>query len=166
MIRSLSAALIVALPLSGLLWLSGAVPLYTALGAMAVFAFVVICAGDLLLRAAAADDMPPAAAWVLGIFATASVAWRPRAAASRRLRDQGAARPAPMRRGNDDLVRASCRDPASPRARTPATSVDRLFHSRRRDFAVRRSACRPAVHPSCGLPARHDAMSLSFFQME
>jgi hypothetical protein len=69
--RTLSATLIAALPLAGLLWLGGAVPLPVALAAMAVFAFVVLCAGFVLLRAASAEDMPPAAAWVLGVFATA-----------------------------------------------------------------------------------------------
>lgn len=69
--KTASAALAAALPLSGLLWLNGAVPLHLAAAAMIVFAFVAISAGFLLLRAAAADDMPSAAAWVLGVFATA-----------------------------------------------------------------------------------------------
>lgn len=69
------AALIVALPLAGLLWLSGAVPMHLALGATILFAFIVMSAGFLLLRAAHAADMPMPAAWVLGAFATAIVVY-------------------------------------------------------------------------------------------
>jgi hypothetical protein len=68
---TLPATLIATLPLAGLFWLSGAVTLPVALAAMAVFAFVVLCAGFVLLRAASAEDMPPAAAWVVGVAATA-----------------------------------------------------------------------------------------------
>ncbi|HXM81083.1 MAG TPA: hypothetical protein VN929_04055 [Burkholderiales bacterium] len=67
----LAATLILALPLSVLLWLSGAVSIHVALGAMTLFVFVVMSAGFLLLRAADAGEMPAPAAWVLGIFATA-----------------------------------------------------------------------------------------------
>ena len=61
----------IAPPLAWLLWLSGSVSPAAALGCMALFAFVVVSAGSLLLRAAGAGDMPAPAAWVLGIFATA-----------------------------------------------------------------------------------------------
>jgi hypothetical protein len=69
--RTVAATLIIALPLTGLLWLSGAVPIPAAFGAMTLFVLVVMLAGVLLLRAADAGDMPLAAAWVLGAFATA-----------------------------------------------------------------------------------------------
>jgi len=68
---SAAATLVVALPLSWLLWLSGAVPLYLAAAAMVLFVLIVQSAGTLLLRAAHASDMGALAAWVLGIFATA-----------------------------------------------------------------------------------------------
>ncbi|MGH8691146.1 MAG: hypothetical protein ACREUS_08970 [Burkholderiales bacterium] len=51
--------------------MSGAVTIPAAAGAMTLFVLVVMSAGFLLLRAADAADMPAAAAWVLGIFATA-----------------------------------------------------------------------------------------------
>jgi hypothetical protein len=69
--RSLAATLVIALPLAGLLWLSGAVPALAALAAMIVFVLVVVSAGLALLRAAGASDMPAAAAWVMGVLATA-----------------------------------------------------------------------------------------------
>ncbi|HJT60537.1 MAG TPA: hypothetical protein VJ797_02570 [Burkholderiales bacterium] len=69
--RPLFASLVVAPPLAGLLWMSGAVTFPAALGSMALFVFVVMSAGFLLLRAAHATDMPAPAAWVLGVFATA-----------------------------------------------------------------------------------------------
>lgn len=65
------ASLLIALPLAGLLWTSGAVSLFTAIAAMTVFVFVVMAAGSVLLRAAGAHDMPAAATWVAGVFATA-----------------------------------------------------------------------------------------------
>src|SRR5712664_3167617 len=68
---TLAATLVLAPALAGLLWLSGTVPLPVAFGAMTLFVFVVMLAGFLLLRAADAGDMPAAAAWVLGTFATA-----------------------------------------------------------------------------------------------
>jgi hypothetical protein len=68
---SAAATLVVALPLSWLFWLSGAVPLYLAAAAMVLFVLIVQSAGTLLLRAAHASDMGALAAWVLGIFATA-----------------------------------------------------------------------------------------------
>src|SRR5437588_4342162 len=72
---TLAATLVLSAPLAGLLWLSGAVALPVAFGAMTLFVFVVMTAGFLLLRAARAADMPAPAAWVLGIFATAIVVY-------------------------------------------------------------------------------------------
>jgi membrane protein CcdC involved in cytochrome C biogenesis len=69
--RTVSATLIVALPLAGLLWLSGAVSIHAAVGAMMLLVFIVLSAGFLLLRAAGCGDMPAPAAWVLGLFASA-----------------------------------------------------------------------------------------------
>lgn len=68
---TLAATAVVAVPLAVLLWLSGVVSPAAAFGAMALFVLVAMQAGSLLLRAAHADDMPVAAAWVLGLFATA-----------------------------------------------------------------------------------------------
>jgi hypothetical protein len=75
MTRIIAATLVVALPLAGMPWLSGAVPLPVALGAMTLFVCVVMWSGLLLLRAAQADDMPVPSAWVLGAFATAIVVY-------------------------------------------------------------------------------------------
>jgi hypothetical protein len=69
--RPLIASLVAVAPLAGLLWMSGAVTIPAAIGAMTLFVLVVMSAGRLLLRAAGAADMPAAAAWVLGLFATA-----------------------------------------------------------------------------------------------
>lgn len=69
--RPLAASLVTAAPLAGLFWLSGDVSLFAAVAAMALFVFVAMSAGFLLLRAANAADMPAPAAWVLGVFATA-----------------------------------------------------------------------------------------------
>jgi hypothetical protein len=68
---SAEATLVVAPPLALLFWLSGAVSPFAALAAMAIVCYVVLSAGFLLLRLAHAADMPAAAAWVLGILATA-----------------------------------------------------------------------------------------------
>lgn len=68
--RQVASTALVALPLSCLFALSGAVTIPLAIAAMAVFAFVVMYAGFLVLRAAGVADMPAAAAWVLGIFST------------------------------------------------------------------------------------------------
>lgn len=68
---ALAAMLVLAAPLAVLLWLSGAVSIHAAVGAMTLFVLVVMSAGFLLLRAADAADMPAPAAWVLGIAATA-----------------------------------------------------------------------------------------------
>jgi hypothetical protein len=51
--------------------MSGAVTVPAAAGSMALFVFVVMSAGFLLLRAVDAAEMPAPAAWVLGLFATA-----------------------------------------------------------------------------------------------
>lgn len=69
--RSLAASFIAVPPLAGLLWMSGAVSIPAAVGAMALVVFVVMSAGFLLLRAVDAADMPAPAAWVLGIWVTA-----------------------------------------------------------------------------------------------
>lgn len=69
MIRTLAGTLLAAVPLAGLLWLSGAARFLPALGAMLVLVLVVQLAGRLLLRAASAPDMPLAADWVLGVVA-------------------------------------------------------------------------------------------------
>lgn len=66
----IAAILAAAAPLAILLWLSGGVTIYAALGAMLVFAAVVLIAGALLLRLADAEDLPLAAAWVFGVFAS------------------------------------------------------------------------------------------------
>src|SRR5688572_27625207 len=73
MTTTIAGSLVVAVPLAGLLWLSGAVAMHLALCTMLLVVFVVMSAGRLLLRAAHAADMPAAAAWVLGVFATAIV---------------------------------------------------------------------------------------------
>jgi len=65
--RPLVATAILAPPLAYLFAESGGVSPYAALAAMAVLCFVVMTAGSLLLGAA---ELPSAAAWVLGIFAT------------------------------------------------------------------------------------------------
>lgn len=67
----LAGVLAAAPPLAGLLWMSGKVLLPAAVGAMALFALVVLSAGRLALRAAGAADMPAPAAWGLGIVASA-----------------------------------------------------------------------------------------------
>jgi hypothetical protein len=68
--RPLAATLLLAPPLAWLFAASGAVPFVLALAAMAVLCFVVMSTGFLLLRAAGASELPSAAAWVLGVFAT------------------------------------------------------------------------------------------------
>src|SRR5713226_3787291 len=70
--RSLIAAIFAAAaPLAILLWLSGSVTIYAALGTMLLFSSVVFTAGALLMRLADAEAMPLAGAWVLGVFASA-----------------------------------------------------------------------------------------------
>ena len=66
----ITATPIIALPLAGLLWMSGAVNLLPAVAAMVLFVLVVLFASLLLLGAADATDMPAPAAWVAGVFAT------------------------------------------------------------------------------------------------
>lgn len=69
--RTLATTLTAAVPLSALLWLSGAVPLHVAFGAVVLLAFFVTLAGSLALRALHLADLPAAAAWVAGVFASA-----------------------------------------------------------------------------------------------
>lgn len=66
----ITATPVIALPLAGLLWMSGAVNLAAAVAAMLLFVLAVFFAGLLLLRAAHASDLPAPAAWVAGAFAT------------------------------------------------------------------------------------------------
>ena len=78
--RTVATTLILAPPLSVLLWLSGAVPLHLALGSVTLFVFFVTFSGFLALRALRLADFPAGAAWVAGVFATslvvyAMVAW-------------------------------------------------------------------------------------------
>jgi hypothetical protein len=68
---TLIAAGVIAVPLAALFWLSGAVSLPAAFAATTLVAFVVMCAGFQLLRAARAADMTAPAAWVLGVAASA-----------------------------------------------------------------------------------------------
>lgn len=68
--RQVVATALVALPLSYLFSLSAAISIPLAAVAMVVLAYIVIYTGFLLLRALRISDMPVAAAWVLGIFAT------------------------------------------------------------------------------------------------
>lgn len=68
--HAVAATLVIAPALAALLWLSGEVTIAAAVATMALFVFVVMSAGFVLLRAAHATDMPASAAWVLGVFAT------------------------------------------------------------------------------------------------
>jgi hypothetical protein len=63
-------AFVVVLPLATLLWLSGAVGLLPAFGAMALATVVLMCTGRLVLRAADATELGAPAAWVAGLFVT------------------------------------------------------------------------------------------------
>src|SRR5918996_1432155 len=71
--RSLAATPVIAVPLALLFFLSGDVPALVAFAASVIVVFVVLCAGNLSLRAAGASDLGLAAAWVLGVTATAVV---------------------------------------------------------------------------------------------
>lgn len=73
MTRTVGTTLILAVPLSVLLWLSGAVPLPLAFGGVTLVVFFVTVAGFLALRALRLADLPASAAWVAGVFATALV---------------------------------------------------------------------------------------------
>jgi len=78
--RCIAATLVAAAPLSALLWLSGAVPLHLALGGVTLVAFFVALSGSLMLRILHLADLPAAAVWVAGVFASslalyALVAW-------------------------------------------------------------------------------------------
>ena len=73
--RFAAETLVLAAPPAALLWLSGQVELHIAAAAMAALVAVVMASGRLLLRAAHVPDMPAAAAWVLGVFATATAVY-------------------------------------------------------------------------------------------
>ena len=73
MTRTVGTTLILAVPLSVLLWLSGAVPLPLAFGGVTLVVFFVTVSGFLALRALRLADLPASAAWVAGVFATALV---------------------------------------------------------------------------------------------
>ena len=73
--RQIAATALIALPLSYLFSLSGVISIPLAAVAMAVLAYVVIYTGFLLLRAVGMSDLPVAAAWVLGIFATSAMVY-------------------------------------------------------------------------------------------
>jgi hypothetical protein len=68
---SLAATPVIAVPLALLFFLSGEVSVFAALAATVVIVFVILCAGNLLLRAVGAADLGVPAAWVLGLSATA-----------------------------------------------------------------------------------------------
>ncbi len=73
--RTVATTLILALPLSALLWLSGAVPLHLALGGVTLVVFFVTFSGFLALRALRLAELPASAAWVAGVFASALVVY-------------------------------------------------------------------------------------------
>jgi hypothetical protein len=73
--RTVATTLVLALPLSALLWLSGAVPLQLAFGGVTLVVFFVTFSGFLALRALRLADLPASAAWVAGVFATALVVY-------------------------------------------------------------------------------------------
>lgn len=61
---------VIATPLASLFWLSGTVSLPAAFGAMVLTTAVVLVIGCALLRALGVLNSSPAAAWVIGVFAT------------------------------------------------------------------------------------------------
>ena len=69
--RTLATTLASAVPLSALLWLSGAVSAWLAFGAVTLVVFFFVLSGDLALRALDASDLPAPAAWVAGVFTSA-----------------------------------------------------------------------------------------------
>lgn len=69
---SAEATLAVAPPLALLFWLSGAVSPLVALAASALIVYFVFSAGFVFLRLANVSDLPAPAAWVMGIFASAT----------------------------------------------------------------------------------------------
>src|SRR6266850_912254 len=73
--RTVATTLVLALPLSALLWLSGAVPLHLALGGVTLVVFFVTFSGFLALRALRLAELPASAAWVAGAFASALVVY-------------------------------------------------------------------------------------------
>jgi hypothetical protein len=68
--RTVATTLVTAVPLSALLWLSGAVPFHFALGGVTLVVFFVTLSGFLALRAFKLSDLPAPAAWVAGVFAS------------------------------------------------------------------------------------------------
>jgi len=68
--RTVATTLVIALPLTALLWLSGAVPFHLALGSVTLVVFFVTLSGFLALRAVGLSDLPAPAAWVTGVFAS------------------------------------------------------------------------------------------------
>lgn len=73
--RTVATTLVLALPLSALLWLSGALPLAHALGGVMLVVFFVMFSGFLALRALRLTDLPASAAWVAGVFVTGVVVY-------------------------------------------------------------------------------------------
>jgi hypothetical protein len=73
--RTVATTLVLALPLSALLWLSGAVPLHLALGGVTLVVFFATFSGFLALRALRLAELPASAAWVAGVFASALVVY-------------------------------------------------------------------------------------------
>ena len=69
--RTIATTFLIAVPLSGLLWLSGAVPVHVALGGVTLVVFFVTLSGFLVLRALRLADLPAPAAWVAGVFSSA-----------------------------------------------------------------------------------------------
>jgi hypothetical protein len=69
--RTLATTLAAAVPLSALLWLSGAVPAPLAFGATTLIVFFVALSGTLALRALDVADLSAPAAWVAGVFMSA-----------------------------------------------------------------------------------------------
>src|SRR5438552_905524 len=69
--RTIATTFLIAVPLSGLLWLSGAVPVHVALGGVTLVVFFVTLSGFLVLRALRLADLPAPAAGVAGVFSSA-----------------------------------------------------------------------------------------------
>src|SRR5438552_9495357 len=69
--RTIATTFLIAVTLSGLLWLSGAVPVNVALGGVTLVVFFVTLSGFLVLRALRLADLPAPAAWVAGVFSSA-----------------------------------------------------------------------------------------------
>lgn len=72
---TVATTLVLAVPLSALLWLSGAVPLPLAFAGVTLIVFFVTFSGCLVLRALRLADLPASAAWVAGVFVSALVVY-------------------------------------------------------------------------------------------